>query len=514
MSVPRALARSATVTLAALTVALAGAAPALAGPPDPEEASASERAAATVRPALVHLTGHFVGWVQDETGLYFNGGRPYEQTGTCTGFGVHPDGYVATAGHCVDTASDSAIGARFIEAAAQEAVANTPGLALEDAIAYGLANWTVVGRTAGSPIEAQLVVEGAPTGSPDDAGLPARIVEVRPFPDGDVALLKVEARNLPVLELSTASEIPVGTPLLSAGYPGNVGQLLGPGVEPSIKDGEVSGRQTVGGSVVYEISAPMTNGMSGGPAIDMNGQVVGINSFGPAAGGGSFAFIGAATGLAELMSRNGVRNELGPLDRAYREGIDAYYTGHYSDAISAFDRVLQEVPTHAQAARLRADASAARDQFGDPGLPPVAYWAIAGGAVALGSGVGVLVAVRRRRRRAAMAEVPQQRLAGWPPFPGQPAGYGWPGGPSAHGAPFPGPMAGPRPQAQPFPMPLGAHRPFPGAAAGWQPRPGDGTTTRIVRPGPSHSDEPHTARASEERPPVPAEPSHDGSSSL
>jgi hypothetical protein len=472
MSLPPVLARFATVALAALTVAVAGAPPALAGPADPREAGPSERAAATVRPALVRLTGHFVGWVQDERGAFFNSGQAYEQTLTCTGFGVHPDGYVATAAHCVDTASGGAIGAKFIELAAQEAVANTPGLALEDAVSYGLANWTVEGNATDSPIDAQLYVGGTPGGPAGDAGLPARVVDVRPFPDGDVALVKVEGADLPVLELASGSEIPVGTPLLSAGYPGNVGELLGPGAEPSIKDGEVSGRQNVGGSEVYEISAPMTPGMSGGPAIDMGGRVLGINSFGPALDGGSFAFIASAAGMAELLGRNGVRNELGPVDRLYREALDAHYTGRFSDAISAFDRVLQEMPAHAQAAKLRTDAIAARDQFGDPGIPPVVLWSIIGGTAVLGSGIGViLVAVRRRSRRAAMA--------GWPQYPGYPAAPGWPGPPAG---PYPGPM----PPAQQFPRPAppaAPHHPFPGPTpAGPQPWSGDGPTTRINLP--------------------------------
>jgi serine protease Do len=497
MSVPPGLVRFATVTLAAFAVAVAGAAPALAQPADPEEAGPTERAAALVRPALVHVTGEFVGWVQDERGAFFNGGQPFQQTATCTGFGVHPDGYVATAGHCVDTRSEGAIGEMFIQLAAQEVVARTPGLAIEDAVAYGLANWTVEGKAANSPIEAQLQVNGAPGGS----GLPARVVDTRPFPDGDVALLKVEATNLPVLELATGSEIPVGTPLLSAGYPGSVGALLGPGAEPSIKEGSVSGRQTVGNSEVYEISAPVAQGMSGGPAVDLGGRVLGINSFGPAADSGGFTFIASATGLAELLSRNGVRNELGPADRLYRDALDAYYTGRYSDAIAAFDRVLQEVPEHAQAARLRADAAAARDQFGDPGLPPVVYWAIAGGVVTLGAGAGVLIAVQRRRRRAVPVGAPWQQPGAWPPpYPGQPVGPGWPPPPPFPGAA--GPMTGPMPPAgpanRPFPGPAGPpgvpvpppRQPFPEAASPWaRPAPSggwqsqsDGATTRIVRP--------------------------------
>jgi serine protease Do len=508
MSVSPGLVRFATVALAALVVAVAGAAPALAQPADPEEAGPTERAAALVRPALVHVTGQFVGSVQDESGAYFNGGQPYQLTATCTGFGVHPDGYVATAAHCVDTRSvnDTAAAYMFIERAAQEVVASTPALAIEDVISYGLANWTVKGQAANSPIEAQFQVSGASTGAPGGAGLPVQIVDVQP--DADVALLKVDAPKLAVLELATGAETPVGTPLLSAGYPGSVGDLAGPAAEPSMKEGSVSGRQTIDNSEYYEISAPVAGGMSGGPAVDLNGRVLGINSFGPSAESGGFAFIASATELAELLSSNGVRNELGPADRLYRDALDAYYEGRYSDAIAAFDRVLQDVPAHAQAGRLRADALAARDRFGDPGLPAAAYVGIAGGVVTLGIGAGVLIAVRRRRQRAAPVGAPWQQPGPLRPFPGQPVEPGWPSP-----APFPGaaagPMTGPMPPVgppnRPFPgyasppgpasaapVPPPRH-PYPGTAspwarpgstAGWQPQ-SDGPTARIVLPAAS-----------------------------
>ena len=213
---------------AALALTLVGAGPALAATPTPapspaaapQQATPTERAAAEVRPAIVYVTEKFSAYVADETGTYFNNGNPYELAVTCTGFGVNPNGYVATAGHCLDTYSPNGIKGDFIAAAAKDVVAVVPGVTLQEAVEFGTANWTVEGKAKGSAIDTQIAVA---TGSVQGGGkpqvLPARLVDIRPFTQGDVALLKVEATDLPSVELATDADVQVGTPLLSIGYP-------------------------------------------------------------------------------------------------------------------------------------------------------------------------------------------------------------------------------------------------------------------------------------------------------
>jgi hypothetical protein len=445
------LARSAVAVAAALVVTACGAPAGDAVPPPHEVASPSERAAATLQPALVRITGTFTGWVRNQDGAYANGGRPYTYTATCTGFGVHPDGYVATAGHCVDTTGPNGAREPFIQAAAEDLVAAMPYLSLEDVIAHGRSNWTVQGRTADSPIESEIRVTGIP-GAPSD-GLAARVVDVRPLMEGDVALLKVESPNLPTLELATGTDVAVGTQLLAAGYPRTVGELAGPDAQPSIKDGAVSGTQTVGSGSVYEISAALDQGMSGGPTVDHAGRVLGINSL-RGSDSQPFNFVVPASGVAELLSRNGMRNEPGPRDLLYREAVGAYYTGEYTDAIDALDRLLQQGPAHSRAGTLRADAEAAREQHGDASenhRDQVLIWVSAGIGAVLLIVVGAVLATRRRRRRPAMYVPAPQSPAPLSPF-APPAGphahRQWQGGP---GAPF----------AAPAQQPVGAAaRPF------------------------------------------------------
>ena len=176
--------------------------------------------------------------------------------------------------------------------------------------------------------------------------------------------------DLPSVELATDADVHVGTPLLSIGYPASADAVTDPSLEPSNKDGQVSAKKTVGSVPVYETSAALTPGMSGGPTVDLDGRVLGLNSFMPAGESQAFNFVAPASGLTELLARNGVRAELGPDDKAFRAALDAYYAGHYTDAIARFDKLLQVAPQHAQAQQYRTLAAKVRDRFGDVPVAP------------------------------------------------------------------------------------------------------------------------------------------------
>ncbi|MFR9804008.1 trypsin-like peptidase domain-containing protein [Pseudonocardia sp. RS010] len=428
-----AVAVAASVTLA--TVATASTASAAEpgappGPAGPQQASPTEQAAAEVRPAIVYLSQTFTAYVGDGAGLYFNNGQPLSLNATCTGFGVNPQGYIATAGHCVDTTSADGVRADFIQMVAQDVAASTPGLTVQDVVAYGLANWTVEGEAKGSPIDAQYsAVIGSGTGSGAEGKVvPARLVDFRPATQGDVALLKIESSDLPSVQLGGETDTAVGTPVLSIGYPAAADAVTDPTLEPSNKDGQISTRRTMGSVPFYETSASLSPGMSGGPTVDLEGEVLGINSA-HLPDDQAFNFIAPATGLTELLARNGVQNQLGPNDTRYRDALANYYAGHYTDAIAGFERLLLVDPDHGQAQQFKTEAAKAKERFGDTpvapaaqqsdetgpwGLTPWLFWTIVGGAAALVVGGIALGAALRRRRKGgedpgAVVDIPAPR---------------------------------------------------------------------------------------------------------
>jgi serine protease Do len=116
--------------------------------------------------------------------------------------------------------------------------------------------------------------------------------------DIDLALLKIEARGLPALPLSDYNKLRQGEVVFAFGSP--------EGLQDSVTMGVVSAvaRQPDADSpmVFVQTDAPINPGSSGGPLVNVDGEVVGINTFIVTEGGGNeglgFAIPSATVGFA------------------------------------------------------------------------------------------------------------------------------------------------------------------------------------------------------------------------
>lgn len=420
--------------LAALSVAPAGAQ--TVGQPT---ATPEEMAAATVRPSVVYLEQDWTAWVKipRASSLYFvgfaNDGQPFTWTTRCSGFVVAPTGYVVTAGHCVDPGEE---GARetALALAVQWLVQN--GWAYQRDFAYWLneahLSWGVEGREKGNPADLAVWVQRgvAAGGLRTGEAFPARVVDYQPWSDGDVALLKIEETDLPAVLVAPSDEIDVGTPVLSVGYPGSTDQVTDQTYDPTYKDGQINAEKTREGGLlpVYEMSAALSGGMSGGPTVNLQGEVVGVNSFNISGETEAFNFITPASLVREMLARNGVTNELGPIDEAYRAGLTALYEGDYAAAIERFDEVLGLSPTHQQAQELKVEATKALAEAPEPAAKPASdaaggsfpAWAIVAIGLAVLIVVIAVVVLARRRRPAPATVVPLSTTAPVAEVPAEP----------------------------------------------------------------------------------------------
>ncbi|MCF6288652.1 MAG: Do family serine endopeptidase [Proteobacteria bacterium] len=90
----------------------------------------------------------------------------------------------------------------------------------------------------------------------------------------DIALLKVEAQNLPILKIGDTNKIKIGEWVMAIGSP--------LGFEQSVTKGIISAKGRPLGQQRYipyiQTDVPINRGNSGGPLINMNAEVIGINT--------------------------------------------------------------------------------------------------------------------------------------------------------------------------------------------------------------------------------------------
>ncbi|MCL4166085.1 UNVERIFIED_CONTAM: hypothetical protein GTU68_045105, partial [Idotea baltica] len=97
----------------------------------------------------------------------------------------------------------------------------------------------------------------------------------------DLAVLKIQADNLPVLEIRDSDAMEVGDLVLAIGNPFGVGQTVTSGIVSA------QTRTSDDGQVFIQTDAAINPGNSGGALIDMQGRLVGINTMILSRSGGS-----------------------------------------------------------------------------------------------------------------------------------------------------------------------------------------------------------------------------------
>jgi serine protease Do len=92
--------------------------------------------------------------------------------------------------------------------------------------------------------------------------------------DTDLALLKIDASDLPVVKFGDSDQVRVGDAVIAVGNPFGLGGTVTAGI--------VSAKDRVIGAGRYDdflqIDAPINRGNSGGPTFNLEGEVIGVNT--------------------------------------------------------------------------------------------------------------------------------------------------------------------------------------------------------------------------------------------
>ncbi|HEY4031943.1 MAG TPA: Do family serine endopeptidase [Caulobacteraceae bacterium] len=143
----------------------------------------------------------------------------------------------------------------------------------------------VIVRSDGIIVTNNHVIEGGQeitVSLSDRREYPAKILLADP--KADLAVLKIEANDLPTLAISSGEDLQVGDLVLAIGDPFGVGQTVTNGIISALN------RTDVGASSVasfIQTDAAINPGNSGGALVDMDGNLIGVNSMILSRSGGS-----------------------------------------------------------------------------------------------------------------------------------------------------------------------------------------------------------------------------------
>lgn len=287
----------------------------------------------------------------------------------CTGFFVSSDGYIATAGHCVEPSQAQ------VTSAKEHVIAT---LKSEGYTVNGTAdsyNWKV---TLSDPT-LRVGQPNTPNRLPVFASgeIVARQVAHETFENGDNALLQLaNVTGMPALPIATAKPA-TRDGVVYVGFPGNVQSVTDVNRQPpTFKDAKVSslGASSQGVPII-QLDTAIAHGMSGGPCLNLQGQVIGINS--AVFDATTESFVTDTDLLNAFLKRNGV--------------------AYLSAGATSTSAVTPSTSQSAQAPVVQSQVSTAPSSHSG-GLNVAAIGVAA--AVAAG-GVGAGYAMSRRGRRAA-----------------------------------------------------------------------------------------------------------------
>jgi S1-C subfamily serine protease len=337
--------------------------------------------------------------------------KPYRESGS--GFFLSPRGWVITNGHVVFVAQ--APPRRWMTSHLVEKAFRTeclPNLLSQRGLSLGespeVEDGLVREAVASTPADRVTLEPAVSVFLQNGMRLPARIAKYSaPAAGGgisgrDLALLRVEASDMPTLSLGDSTTLKIGDKLSIIGFPNVVSlhELLDASakVQASVTHGAVSGlKQDRANQPVIQTDAAAEGGTSGGPVLSPNGAVVGVMTSVTQGEGGTvqgFNFVIPSAAVREFLAGTTVAlDETSRFNAAWHAGLADYFSGRHSRAMKSLaeaNRLLPDVPDV-----LRISAENLTRAKTQPLLP----WRQVGAALIVIALAGYGVLLWRRRQR-------------------------------------------------------------------------------------------------------------------
>jgi serine protease Do len=404
------------------------------------------RAVDIAKPAVVriltslggHLTVHFSA-TQNVTFPQGGGAYPLTLSGSGTFISTHGD--ILTADHVVNPPHDQQVN-QFLDTIAAPDVANYINQNLKpsspvtkDQVAQEL----ISGQLPSDPNYDRPISQvflstdyTGPLNAPDLSSVPAqfqapvdRIELESSVNQKDVAIIHVSMTDMASVQLGDSSNVQQQDRLTILGFPGNGDVSDKPTNLLTLSVNQIfvsSIKTTDQGAQVIQVGGNVEHGDSGGPALNDQGSVVGIVSFG-LSNQGSTSFLQASNSARALVQNLHLDTTPGPFQRAWSQAFSDYAAstpGHWHKAQQELSQLAAKYPGFKAIAPYLTYAQAqAKNEHGTqpqstPSTSPtqglgnnLTLYAIALAAAVLVIGVAAVlfVVISRRRRQWAPAGI-------------------------------------------------------------------------------------------------------------
>jgi S1-C subfamily serine protease len=490
----------------------------------PADTSANLRQAGTIaKPSVVLVQVEESAYVKDDR----YGNTTYDQTNSAggvdpftatfigTGFFISSDGYIVTAAHLAAPSADDILADINIQYLAEDAVVVGNCGATDQPCIDAFTTQNEQDYLLHSTLiqEKTTITVFTQNMTSVDQALPGELKSSSPMGQRDTAVIKVSTTNAPVLLMGDSSTVQDSDPISIMGYPSTAftsSNLQGE-LTPTLTTGAVTAHKTGGGGNfqglangvnVLQTDTMSTHGNSGGPAIDSNGKVIGIVSYGDPSSTNT-GFLITSNDVRDVIKQAAATNVLGPIDNLWRQGLTDYNGSHYKAAAPIFHNCAELNPMQVGCVSYEqlATAKFSKDV---PISPPssgsgMTIIFIIIGVVVVAGVVLAIVLMKRRSPGAAIAtaggpsvpvtdvssgmptEPPAPRYAPAAPAPAPPVAPAPP--PPAASAPPPPAASAPPPPVAPSPPPPAASAPPPPAASAPAPPPPAAPPASEAAPG-------------------------------
>jgi serine protease Do len=329
--------------------------------------------------------------------------------GSGSGFIVHPDGFILTNDHVIaatrhaatleqDLRRNGAIAALVQHFPVEELRA----LYRDDALDRYITLLAGEGRVEN--IKSINEVELS-----NGEKLPFRVQKYSPSlseSGSDLAVLRVDRRNLPVLRLGDSEAVGVGESLWAIGYPAvasSTDDVIGgwlsrdSDLEATFNPGTITAlKRNKANTPVFQSNVAIYRGNSGGPAVNRAGEVIGIATWGHT-NAEQIKFLVPVNVAKSFLAEAGVRaNVESDFNRYYQAALDEAAEGRWTGARQNLANAALIFPNSPDVIRFRRDADRAMLNGGSARLSTVAV--VGGGTAVAMAIVGAAAFLARSRR--------------------------------------------------------------------------------------------------------------------